>query len=144
MRCLHKFLHLSGRERVILIQTLVLLWIVRLGLWLLPFQRLRALVSWAAAKPRRLRHSPLDGVQTLAWAVRVGSRYVPSATCLTQALTGQVLLSRRGYAPKLRIGVAQEAGRGFEAHAWLLCDDEVVIGGGANLTRFTPMPSLDG
>ena len=125
-----------------LIQAYILLWAIRIGLWVLPFRRLRALVAWATRTRRHIRRLPSATVQTIAWAVQAGSRYVTSASCLTQALAGQILLARYGYACELRIGVAQESDRGFEAHAWLLYDDEVVIGGGGDLTRFTPLPPL--
>jgi len=46
--------------------------------------------------------------EQLAWDVGVVSRYVPRATCLTQALAGQVLLERYGY-PAL-VGVTKNKG----------------------------------
>ena len=142
MRHLCRFAQLSNRARGALIQAYILLWAIRIGLWVLPFLRLLALVVWAIQARRRIRRPSTDAVQTVAWAVHTGSRYVPSATCLTQALAGQILLARYGYASELRIGVAQASGRDFEAHAWLLYDDEVVIGGGGDLSRFTPLPPL--
>ncbi len=142
MRHLHSVARLENRARRALIQAYVLLWVIRMGLWVLSFRRLRALVAWATRTRRKVRCLPTNTVQTIAWAVRAGSRYVPSATCLTQALAGQILLARYGYASELRIGVAQESGRSFEAHAWLLCDDEIVIGGGGDLARFTSLPPL--
>lgn len=60
------------------------------------------------------------------WAVRNTSPYVYRSTCLTNALTGQVLLSQNGYSSKLRIGVTKE--EEFEAHAWLEMEGEVVMG----------------
>lgn len=61
----------------------------------------------------------------VAWA----SRYVPHATCLTQAVACRYLLARQGYATTLRIGVRRDKDQTFAAHAWLLNGEEVVIGG---------------
>jgi transglutaminase superfamily protein len=77
-------------------------------------------------------------VQDVVWAVRRVSRAVPGATCLTQALAAQVLLSRRGYASRLRIGVAHAPGDGLRAHAWLESDGLIVLGG-APVEAYTPL-----
>jgi hypothetical protein len=76
--------------------------------------------------------------QDVTWAVRRVSRAVPGATCLTQALAAQVLLSRRGYASRLRIGVARAADNGLRAHAWLESDG-VVVFGGSGFEAYTPL-----
>jgi hypothetical protein len=65
----------------------------------------------------------------LAWGVLVVSSYVPCATCLTQALAGQVLLTHYGYSTVVRVGVTKVDGKGtFQAHAWLESNGTVVIG----------------
>lgn len=76
--------------------------------------------------------------QDVAWAVHRVSRAVPGATCLTQALAAQLLLSRRGYPSRLRIGVAHAPGDGLRAHAWLESDGLVVLGG-SGFEAFTPL-----
>jgi hypothetical protein len=52
-----------------------------------------------------------------------------------------VLLARAGHDSRVRFGVAVPADRGFEAHAWLECDGQIVLGGVAE-SRFTPFPDL--
>jgi hypothetical protein len=93
----------------------------------------------------------MDGAQSVAntytieqivWAVRAVSRYVPNATCLSQALVVQRFLIRSGHRCRLRLGVAKDAIRGFEAHAWVECDERVVIGESAGesvTSRFAPI-----
>lgn len=65
--------------------------------------------------------------------VRVGvtwaARHIPQATCLTQAVACRYLLARHGFATTLRIGVKPDERKTLAAHAWLLCGEEVVIGG---------------
>ena len=75
------------------------------------------------------------------WAVQVASRYVPRATCLTQALTAQALLGFGGIPTSVRIGVAKEAG-GFEAHAWVESGGKILMGGTESAQKYTQMLSF--
>lgn len=79
--------------------------------------------------------------QDVAWAVRSASRVVPRATCLTQALAAKLVLSRRGYASRLRIGVARGPARQLRAHAWLEANGLVVVGG-SRIEDFTPLAAV--
>lgn len=58
------------------------------------------------------------GADRLEWAVLAASRFIPRATCLTQALALHRLLSRSGYRSKVQFGIRQADGR-FAAHAWV-------------------------
>jgi Transglutaminase-like superfamily len=56
------------------------------------------------------------------------SRYVPRATCLTQALARQVLLECYGYPALIHVGLTKEQEkRMFQAQAWLEIDGKMVI-----------------
>ncbi len=68
---------------------------------------------------------------------------VPAATCLTQALTAQTVLSRRGHDSRLRIGVAKDTQGNLEAHAWVECDGTVVVGESEDMAGLAVMPPLD-
>ena len=143
MKHLHKFLQLPSAERWLLIKAALLLGVVRLGLWLLPFRTLRRVLTQLGQESEGLYKSDQCSEDRLAWGVTKASRYVPKATCLTQALATQVLLARRGQQALLRIGVAKgEQGR-LEAHAWLESRGQVVIGG-SELERYTRLASLEG
>lgn len=65
----------------------------------------------------------------IAWAVTTAARYVPGATCLTQALAAQRLHTRSGCATELRLGATKGPDDVFRAHAWLERGDRVVVGG---------------
>lgn len=143
MRRLIRFLRFPAAKRRLLLQAAYWLVAVRLGLWLVPFRKLQQLLS----RPRQLLGDPADAtaMREIAWAVQAMSRYVPAATCLTQALTGQILLNRRGYPAQVEIGVAKDEKGQFIAHAWLCCDDVVLIGGSAaSLKRYTSLHTLNG
>lgn len=141
MRRARKFLHLTPPEQRLLLHAWWLVAAVRLGLWLVPFAWLR---QWAARATRvRTRRRSSPPVERVAWAVVVTSRAVPRATCLTQALAGQVLLARYGYPARLHIGVARAGAGGLEAHAWLESGERIVIGD-RELERYTHLLALEG
>lgn len=108
---------------------------VRLGLWLLPFRWLAALVERVPEQGGP--HAP--SARRVALAVATASRYVPSASCPTQALAAQALLRRYRHPASLRIGVARPSGRRLAAHAWVECAGAVVIGDTGDLSAFRPL-----
>lgn len=138
MTALRRFLRFPPRERRLLIQATVLLTLVRAGLPLLPFRVLLRLTR-GMERPVRPRRGGDIPVHCITWAVRRASRLIPGATCLTQALTGRVLLARAGHPSELRIGVRKSPAAGFEAHAWLEHEGEVVLGELEDLSHYVPM-----
>ena len=135
---LRKFLDLPKKERQIISKAFFLLILVRLGLWLLPFKILQKTLDTIFPLPviSEAKATVPVAPETISWAVRAVSPYVPSATCLTQALTLRALLAREGIASKLKIGVTHDDEAGFAAHAWLEAGGRVVIGG-ERLDRYT-------
>jgi hypothetical protein len=107
-----------------------------LGLWLLPFRRVRALVARMKPVPTLLPGGDPAAIDRVAWAVTAASRWVPAATCLTQALAAQVLLARCGLSGRLHIGVSKDARQRLVAHAWVESQGRVVVGG-SGLERYT-------
>jgi hypothetical protein len=112
--------------------------VIRLALWTIPSRvLLRKVDGMVARAPTPAGATPV--VRRIGWAVRGISRYVPQASCLTQALATQVLLARRGYSSRLRIGVLNHPREGFAAHAWVEIDGEILVGErGAQRYRFLP------
>ena len=135
MTDLKRLLQLPARERWLLIQSAVLLLLVRAALWLLPFE---VLLRWTGriGQPARPGH---NADLSIVWAVRRASRLVPGATCLTPALAGRILLGRAGHPRELRVGAAKSLASGFEAHAWLEHRGQGVLGGLDDLSRYVPM-----
>lgn len=141
MRRLQSFLRLPARERFLFLRTWLLLFRIRLMLWVLPYRRWRQI---AAHMIRVENERQLDRPQVnqITRAVRVMSRYVPQASCLTQALAAQTLLANEGQRSQLRVGVTQNDGK-LEAHAWVQIDGRVVIGGRESVVRFSAFPTLE-
>ena len=136
-------MHLEWRERLFLVEALAIVVAIRLGLWLAPFKKVRSRVNKVGQRSVDSRKRGVLPVDRIAWTIRAVSEYVPGATCLTQALSGQVLLARRGYPSRLHIGVSKKPRGELEAHAWLECDGQIVLGDHGYLAVYTPFPSLE-
>jgi len=134
MRKIAKFLRLRTADQLFLAGCLVTVGLVRLGLTVLSYRFVRRWLVRATAE-----ESASSGeLNRLAWGVRQASRLVPGATCLTQALSGQILLSRHGKASQIRVGVSSSGPGRIEAHAWLVSGDHIVLGGTEkSLQRYT-------
>ncbi len=132
MRKLRRFAQLTMAERLILIRVLVVVGVARATLWVLPIEAARKLVARATTGTAGY------SINQLLWAVKVTSRYLPGATCLTQALAAQALLTRSGYPSQVEIGVAKDESRRFQAHAWVVCQGEIVLGG-QQIEQYNPL-----
>ena len=73
----------------------------------------------------------LHDLREVAWSVSAASRYVPTATCLTQALAGSWLLARRGRTGEVRLSLPVSDSTEFRPHAWLISEGMIVLGGPA-------------
>lgn len=139
MRWLNKFMRLPAADGVLLMHAAFGLAAVRLGLWLLPLCSVQRAVEGFSGRPS----ASAMPAHRLAWAIRAAARYVPAATCLTQALALQWLLMRSGHVSRIHIGVKKAAGARLEAHAWVECNGQVVIGGPAAYT-YIPLAAWEG
>jgi hypothetical protein len=140
---INKFMCLPSSDRRLLVTSVLLLWALRLGLWLLPFRTFRRLVSRLIHAGPKLRDENQDFIYRATWAVKVTSKLVLQATCLVQALATHILLSQKGCESRLRIGVAKDSRGKLEAHAWVESRCKVVIGESEDLSRFTLLPPVD-
>ena len=133
---LAKFLGLPPAERRLLVRALLLVALVRVGLWLCPYGRVRGWVA-RAGRPRGKARGA-QGAERIAWAVSTASRVVPGASCLTQALAASMLLGREGIPHAVRIGIlgGRAAGAPLRAHAWVQACGRVVLGETADLGEF--------
>jgi hypothetical protein len=139
MRRFLKFTRLPGVEQRLLIRAVLLLWTLRIGLRTLPFRTVNAFVA-RRSQPRRTPLSPLP-LARLIWILAAAGRLLPgSRTCLVRALAGSILVGGQGYSPNLRLGVARTGDGRLDAHAWLECDGQVLVGG-TDLDRYSAFPS---
>jgi hypothetical protein len=136
------FWQASGRDKILLLKTIAILTFIRISLWVLPFKIVKKLVNKLAPEITQQWDwvSPND-LKRVAWSVTAGSSLVPRATCLTQALTTQIILRRWGIPSDLVIGVNKGETGAFEAHAWVEYEGEIVIGGIETSQKFIPLAS---
>lgn len=131
---------LAWRHGGLLLHCLLIVALVRLSLLLVGYQPLLRWISRA-----RATQGGIAPVHLGMWAIRHTARLVPGATCLTKALAGQYLCTRAGYPGVVRIGVLRRDDGSVTAHAWLVNDDSVLIGGREeDLGRFTRLVDLRG
>src|SRR5579872_210163 len=107
MKIMRRLVNLSRSEFRSLLEAGLWVMTIRLGLWCCPF---KIVWHWTRKTAQRGRcDAPADVARASrgAWAVRVVSRYVPEATCLTQALALYGILQRAGINCELRLGVAK-------------------------------------
>ena len=139
MSNVHRFLSLTPAVQRRYVRAFLIVAGVRIGLSIVPFSRFQALL--VRFTPSSGRRSAAPTRAQLAHEVRVVSCVVPSATCLTQAIAGQILLGHYGYPAVVHFGVAKDEGEGaFQAHAWLESDGRVVIGESEQL--YVPLARL--
>jgi Transglutaminase-like superfamily len=128
MTRLRRFLSLPTARQILLVEAF---WTVAMNRALLSMFPARA-IRERAPKSRRRSAMSMHQLEEIADAVRTAARYVPGATCLTQALAVQSLLTRYGHASSMHIGVEKEHGQPLGAHAWVQCGDRILIGGDEN------------
>ena len=137
---IQNFFSLQRIERILLLQSFLLVGLIRVGLWVISLPSLLKILATFYHHPFSNDHSR-NSLSSIAWAVTVSSRYIPRATCLVQGLTTQVLLAYEGIPSDLCIGVAKDNPASFEAHAWVEVEGQVVIGG-PQLHRYTRLTSF--
>lgn len=130
------FLHLPLAQKRLLLRAFFLVWMARLGLLVLRFNRRRRLT----ASPIVAEVDSSFSMERLIWSVETASQFVPGAKCLARAVAAQMLLAECGHRAELRIGVAKSDNK-FQAHAWLEKEGKVLIGGPVEC--YTPLPRWD-
>src|SRR6266516_4892486 len=122
MERLRRFRSLRADDRRRFLLALPVVATVRAALWILPFGKLRSAIARPVRRRSGSQERPPGEADRIALSVWSASRFVPKATCLTQALAGELLLRRAGYAADVRIGVAKDPLGKLEAHAWVESD----------------------
>lgn len=135
-----KFLRMPWASRVTLFEVAVLLVLVRLGLLLLSYERLLAILArFSVPRLDDRRRNPEYG-PSVTWAASgLGGLIFRDRPCLTQALVVRLLLNRAGRQPELKIGVTKDRAGDLRGHAWLELDGRVIIGGGRSPDRYAEL-----
>ena len=129
-----------SRGKKLFLQTYITMTLVRLGLLMLPFSRLNDLVG----KSKQLKFlnfaSQEVNVNRIVQAVYRSSRHQPgNPMCLARALTTSVLMSIYDFPHEISIGVAKGENGKLKAHAWVMSQDNVIVGNLPDLSSYVPM-----
>jgi hypothetical protein len=124
-----RFIALDPPRKTLVLQALMLLIVTRAALRMMSLPTLRQALTL-----RKSRHD--IPANLVVWAVSVVARRLPGTTCLSEAVTAEMLLRRHGRAPILRIGVKSGHLRVPDAHAWVECDGLVVMGAVDDLSGY--------
>jgi hypothetical protein len=150
---LHRFKRVSWAQRRVLAEACVLVPLVHQLQQRLPFARWHPLLLARAASlrsPARGRASTAQrrgaraaSAQDVAWAVVVAAEWLPGEfKCLPRAYAAHWLLARHGFPSEVRVGVARDAAGKVEAHAWVVHQDQILVGLVEDMQRFVRLPDL--
>jgi hypothetical protein len=135
---LRKFFELPSADRALLMQSVMLIGMARVALWILPFNVARRLLT-----PGARNRAATTTTEKIGWAISVGKGFVPKANCLPQALAAESLLLQAGHPVEFRIGVAKTPDGQIEAHAWVESSGRLVVGDlTQGLSTYTPLPPV--
>lgn len=139
--CLQKLRRLSPREHSFLIRAWCALLGIDIALRCLPFTYIASFCRCLRTTGNDENKTSLPTITQLAWLVTVAGRYSPLGTsCLKEALVLSWLMSRRGMATTLRIGVTRCHGN-LDAHAWLEHNGRIILGE-ADADAYAPLSPL--
>jgi hypothetical protein len=132
MRAFSRWLSASPSKQWLTLQAFALLIVMKFRLYFFPVQSLKFLGPAVPAPPSTNERTDPNYPSEAAWAVRaVSKRLLRSANCLPEALVVRQLLLQKGFPADLKIGVSKGPGGELTAHAWVLSNGAVVIGGSA-------------
>jgi hypothetical protein len=139
---LHRFKRISWAQRRVLAEACLLVPLVHQLQQRLPFARWHPLLLARAASAQR-RGARVASAQDVAWAVGVAADWLPGEfKCLPRAYAAHWLLARHGYPSEVQVGVARDAAGKVEAHAWVVHQDQIVVGLVEDMRRFVRLPDL--
>ena len=139
MSTIRAFCRLDRIDRRLILEALVLVTLVRASIVVLRFTTLRrgaGAYVWLRSRGSRACDRRVSAGR-VAWAVNAVARRLPVRTsCLVDAIAADAMLRRRGFASAFRVGVRRPDRRPLDAHAWVECEGEVVVGGVDELAAY--------
>ena len=123
----------SFTEKALFLKAFFLLPGIWVALRVFGFAKVERMASATRAHPR-----PRFGTaEQVIRNVQRAARLAPGASCLPQAIAVKLLMTRRGLAAQLRIGVARDARGALAAHAWVEGEGWTAPCGPVDLHAFT-------
>lgn len=143
MTRIRRFMLASGAEQGLFLSSVIVMGVARIALLVFPLRRVVATLNALNRRWHRATGSSM-GVRRAALRIAQAASWCPiPTTCLSRTIAAYFLMSRLGFSSTPRIGVTT-AGGSFGAHAWLECEDEIVIGDKSpDGNLYHPVPSLE-
>jgi len=143
MKRVLRLLRANPAEIRVFATSIAVMGMMRVALAAAPLQRVILWMNEDHARRRGKKPVGLD-VQRAALRIVQASAYCPlPTTCLSRTLAAHLMMSRLGFTSVPRIGVRNANGH-FAAHAWLECQDGIVIGDASpDGETYTPVQSLE-
>jgi hypothetical protein len=128
---LRSFRNAGGEVKILFIRAFFLSAAVRFTMVFLPFKKI---LAWKGVpgvdSPAEPDPGSLEYRRSLQAALQICAKYTPwKNECYTQALTGKILLSRKGLPGTIYVGFRKNDAGVFEGHAWLRSCDRIICGG---------------
>jgi len=140
MNLLRKFHRLPKREKHLFFRAVFMLFYYRIRLKTTSLQTLFTSVCNRSQKIQLYKKDQSITPERIGRLISRAARFVPYATCLSQALVGKILFAENGYTTEFHIGVCKDTAAGFEAHAWLSLDEKIILGYHPDLSRYKELP----
>ena len=129
-----KFTKLSAEEKSFFLEAYITLGIMRAAVLTVSFKRLTRYLEHLPKKEKipTLDDSQMSIATAIGQAITRAAAYTPwESTCLTQSLSAQKMLQKRGVPGVFYLGAAkdEESDKKMKAHAWSQCGDTIITGG---------------
>ena len=137
-----QWIALTGRERIVLIQAMILLPVARMGRWvrIREFQRILGRLLLFPGERKSSGGTVMETARRVSRMVAIAAgRTSFRPSCLERSLVLWALLGRHGIDGELHLGVSKDNGD-FEAHAWVELNGTVLNDTDDVRERFAPFP----
>ena len=130
MRGIATFVKLPVADKLAVAKAAFLLLLTRGALAILPLRYVdRTLQGVARLRSKRGPCSPEQRQRVVRATRAAARRFASQRPCLPRALVARCLLQWSGCETTLHIGVAKGPAGDLLAHAWVVCEGEVLVGG---------------
>lgn len=124
------FFRLRLKCQILIIEAFCLAGFTRLAMVTFTFKKFKKLIGkHNNTLVYEITENDRATISYIRWAVILVSRYTPwQSKCLVQAVVARLMLKRRNIESTLHLGIGRDKDNSLLAHAWLSCNNLIVIG----------------
>jgi hypothetical protein len=141
MRMVSKFILLDRVSRKLLLIASCLVILFWFLLRVLSFRLVFSIMERLAVSKPVAQPLNQEIESRITWALSIASRRILGKdTCLPQAMAARIMFARSGCPAEIRFGVKKSPEGKLQAHAWVLNEGKILIGGeGLDLASYSPL-----